>query len=295
MMYLYAAYGLNIESELILPELVAAGDGNDISILLSDSHDQEFVDKVDHTYLRADDEISLTIKDVATFVIRLGKEVVIHPTINVEKRTLSRYVIGPVMALLLSQRGYLVLHASCVKVVDEAIAFLGEPGMGKSSMAVAFYSLGYQVIADDVTVVHVSPGDPLVAYPAFPQIKLDPEVVSVIETTANFSDPVDKFDGKLGYRVEYAFCNSPTMLGRIFILEKEMHSEFEKISPQEAIKELLRNSYPTRWGFPGGGDHFLRCAEAVRRVPIYRIRRASSVTALKDLASNLVRFMDGQI
>lgn len=283
-------------SELILPELITAESGADISIILHETDRSQDFDNLSRSHLQMDAvEASLSIKDVATFIIREGKQIIIHPADNVEPRTLSRYVIGPVMAILLSQRGFLVLHASCVKIADGAVAFLGEPGMGKSSMAAALYSLGYPVISDDVTAVHVNSSYPLNVFPASPQIKLDLEATSVFEPEVSLPDPVDRVDGKFVYKLEGAFCNSATTLSRLYVLEKETRIGMERLSSQEAIKEVLKNSYPTRWDYPGGSDHFLRCATIVSKVPIYRIGRAPLISALRELANEVAASIDNPL
>lgn len=62
---------------------------------------------------------------------------------------------GTVLALFLTLRRELVLHASAVAIGDQALAFVGHSGRGKSTMAALGISWGARAIADDVLVVDV--------------------------------------------------------------------------------------------------------------------------------------------
>ncbi|RYV50744.1 hypothetical protein [Pengzhenrongella frigida] len=57
---------------------------------------------------------------------------------------------GASLAFLLYRRSHLVLHASAVDLGDHALAFVGNSGMGKSTMAALLCSDGARLITDDV-------------------------------------------------------------------------------------------------------------------------------------------------
>ena len=63
---------------------------------------------------------------------------------------LAVYLLGPVMGFVLRLRGITCLHASAVMVDNRALAFLGPPGAGKSTLAAAFALSGHPVLSDDV-------------------------------------------------------------------------------------------------------------------------------------------------
>ncbi|GAA4191432.1 hypothetical protein GCM10022288_22220 [Gryllotalpicola kribbensis] len=62
----------------------------------------------------------------------------------------SVLTLGGFLAWQLYQRGHLVLHASAVEVGGGAIAFTGNSGMGKSTMATLMCAAGARMLADDV-------------------------------------------------------------------------------------------------------------------------------------------------
>jgi hypothetical protein len=64
---------------------------------------------------------------------------------------------GTVSAFLLTLRGKTVLHASAVGIDGVALAFVGQSGRGKSTLAAVLSREGADVVADDVLTVDTGP------------------------------------------------------------------------------------------------------------------------------------------
>lgn len=64
---------------------------------------------------------------------------------------------GTVSAFLLSLRGHTVLHASAVSVGGRALAFVGQSGRGKSTLAALLCGAGADLVTDDLLVVATEP------------------------------------------------------------------------------------------------------------------------------------------
>ena len=62
-------------------------------------------------------------------------------------------IAGSLAAYLLSAEGRLVLHASAVEVDGKALAFVGQSGQGKTTMATLLCAAGYPFVADDLLPV----------------------------------------------------------------------------------------------------------------------------------------------
>lgn len=85
--------------------------------------------------------------------------------------------LGPALILALAIRGAWCLHASAVSCGGRLLAFTGESGNGKSTLAAYLDTQGasgFRRIADDVTPLALGPGG-LNALPHYPQLKLPPE------------------------------------------------------------------------------------------------------------------------
>jgi hypothetical protein len=70
----------------------------------------------------------------------------------------QRLLVGQVLPAAAALRGFEVLHASAVSLGDQAIAFAGDSGLGKSSLALRLLQRGAALIAEDVLTVHERDG-----------------------------------------------------------------------------------------------------------------------------------------
>jgi len=283
-MYSYSAYGLGIHSDLPLPELNAAIVKKDITVQIRKVDNNPLPLIYNQPVLNiTPNEIILSIEEVGTFVIHGGTIIDVSPAPNVEDAVLRRYLIGTIMALLLYQRGLLVLHASSLNINGSAVAFLGNPGSGKSSIAAALHKNGHEIITDDVSAI-VFEGDNFKVLPGYPQIKLSDDVARSLGYDINSSIKLDRQEEKRGYRVNNELIESPIELRQIYILTEASDQGIQRVTPQEAVKEIIRHSYPTRFAQPENPEHFLKCVNIINKIPLYRLYRSSSLQALPGLA-----------
>jgi hypothetical protein len=89
---------------------------------------------------------------------------------------------GGLFASLLMLRGELVLHASAAVVGQVAIAFVGESGMGKSTLATLMSSAGAPLLTDDVLRVQVDGN--AYAYAGSTETRLRDGSLSMVDVSA---------------------------------------------------------------------------------------------------------------
>jgi len=158
--FYYFAYGLFIRSVIGCPSLQRvsplAGTVPDVDLLLGsvpESLDKPLTRGV--LFEATGDEYLLKIPGVGKFLVRNGNEIVIETSNETE---CSWLIVGTPLAALLQQRGLLVLHASVVETEFGAIAFAGNSGVGKSTIAAGMMERGYgQLLADELCVVEKCP------------------------------------------------------------------------------------------------------------------------------------------
>jgi hypothetical protein len=110
----YFAYGLSIASDLDLPGL-NRGTSTEPDILITVPPKPVCVycpDTVES--MEIDTHQTRLCCPEAMFDIREGRDVVVTPTARFDPYTVGLMLVGPVLATVLHQRGYLVLHASAV-------------------------------------------------------------------------------------------------------------------------------------------------------------------------------------
>lgn len=230
------------------------------------------------------EEIHLFWKDAGAFLVRGGREIVVDPVPGVEDRVLRLCILGPALAMLLHQRGWLVLHASAVDIAGRAVAFLGGPGEGKSTMAAAMHARGHRLLADDVTAVRFVADHPTV-FPAFPQLKLWPESAVAL---GNDPGPLPRLEPgleKRSLRASRGFLSTPLTLKHIYVLAEGKTPHSEPLRPQQALVKLIGHSYAGRLlRNVKASAHFFDCAELVNNVAVSSLERPRSLPALPDVA-----------
>ncbi|MEA5506359.1 hypothetical protein VB735_25260 [Halotia wernerae UHCC 0503] len=277
-MKVYQAYNLCIASELFLPELIESQGNPDVIIRLG---------KLDHSTgvkFNRGSNFRGEVAEVGKFLVSEGREIVIEPVMAVEEALLRTIVLGPILSILLRQRGLLVLHASCVEIKNHAVAFMGGSGWGKSTLAAAFHSQGYEILTDDVMPVEIITGG-VIVLPTYPQFKLCPEAATALGHNIESLSLVSQNSFKLAYKFPRGFQQTPLPLQRIYVLSKGTEHEITSLKPQDAFVELVRHtramSLVTEPEFLT--SHLRLCTELVRHVNFRCFTRKPCLTDLPEL------------
>lgn len=201
-------------------------------------------------------------------------------------------LIGPVAACLLTLDGRHPLHASAVRIAGEAVAFLGQPGVGKSTMAAACLLAGYPVIADDLLTIRWQGATPCVC-PGYPEIRLWPgsgrrliprfdRLPRVVPTASKrYLDPRQHGAG---------FADAPVPLRAIYELRRSKRltrPRVEPVAPHDAFLLLLPHLYNTAMQAPQMlAEQFHQLGALARGVTIRRLilpRAGFAPTRLPDV------------
>ncbi len=283
-MHTYRAYGLNIHSEIELPELVAAEAGSaDVTITMGgfDRSAPASANGSSESWATSD-RAFLLFEDAGGFLIDRGSQILIDRLAGCEDRTIRLYLLGPVFGVMLHQRGFLVLHASSVLIGAGAVAFVAEKGTGKSTLAAAFHAAGYGIVADDIVAVDVSAADGPIAHPAFPQLKLFPEAAAQLdERPEDLPFLMPDFD-KRHRRVVDKFPQGPLALKRIYVLLDGECETIEPLAAQESFMQIVRHSYTLPMLRASGTEtaHFHQAVRLVQSIPVQRLLRRRSIGVL---------------
>lgn len=295
-MYHYVAYGLSIRSGLPLPELIVSRAAPDSlasgGVVVRTGIVRRLPPQVDAAgfgFWATADEACHFLEKVGAFLVREGREIVVEPVLGAEERLLRLSLLGPAMGLLLHQRGLLVVHASVVARGGQAVAFLGNNGGGKSTIAAALYAKGYDVVADDVAAIGIDPSGPIV-FPAFPQLKLWPEAATLLGENPESLPILHPGFDKRGWHVGRGFSTEGRRLERVYVLAQGPAPALEPLEPRQAWLELMRNWYGNRFGrdlLQARGSaalHLRQCVALAGRVPMHRLRRSGGPSSLLHLA-----------
>ena len=204
----------------------------------------------------------------------------------------ATYLLGPILGRLLRLRGTTCLHASAVAFGENAVAFVGSEGAGKSTTAAALALRGHAILSDDVVALAQRDGSFFV-HPAYPYLCLWPESVESIygsaEALPRFSANYEKRCLSLG-KQELRFEERTLQLAAIYILGERRGDPaplVQEIAPREAFLALVANTFATNILDSGmRAKEFETLGRLVPSVPIRQLcahQDASRLTDLSDL------------
>ena len=309
----HVVYGLRVRANIALPGLPLALDSNayDVRIHLKDwdSFPTTFSESVEILYTSsedfASDQPSLRVgvlpggeyfvffySDKVRFAVeRQGREIWGDWPENYTFEDACTYLLGPVLGFVLRLRGVISLHASAVAVDGQAIALLGSPGAGKSTIAAAFAQCGFSVIADDVVAL-VEDGKNFQVQPGYPRLNLWSDSVRALfgsdEALPRITPTWDKRYLALGDN-GFGFASKPLRLAAVYVLgARDAPLEapvIDYLSGSNALAEFVTNTYVNYLL-----DRDMRSREfdvltrLVVRVPIRRVRPSAEYSAVRDLS-----------
>lgn len=290
MSHFYSAYGLTLQSEIQLPELISTlATDADVWIHFDAIIDSPLqTENTLHCYQNTDAGMYLYWQGVGTFLIQEGQDVLIDLEIDLDEDRLRLFILGAVMGVVLHQRGFLVLHASAVALEGEAVAFIGQKRWGKSTMAATLHDRGHSLIADDVVALEIQRHQ-IQVQPAFPQIKLWPDAVACIGKQPEDLPRLGARLEKRNHQLSSGFMADILPLRYIFVLGQGDEVAIKPLPPQEIIQHLMQNSYVTRFEQTllqeRGASHFKQLMILAQQVPLLRLLRPASLDLLPDIAT----------
>jgi hypothetical protein len=292
----YFAYGLNIRSEIRLPDMehrAMADPANistpDIEIYRDIISQWPELDALGNGFWGTENEACYVDLNVGAFLVRNGQEIIVDLTTNVEESVLMMYLLGPVLGMALHQRNCLLLHGSAIAVDDGAVVFLGNSGSGKSTTAAALYARGYPLISDEMIAIDMNGIDGPSIRPAVPRIKLCPKSASTIGYDPATLSAYHDYDirSRRECVATDGFLDTNLPIRRIYVFKTNEQQRIEYLSAKEGMMELVKHAYPEfATLLEGTGPSAIRFhyrIQLAKAAPVCCLNRKFSLNALSDL------------
>lgn len=280
--YLYKAYELTIQSEILLPELLPLKDKEcdkpDITISLGKvPEDIRMAVNEGQTFKFEKNEMWFSIKEVAVYYIYNGDTIIIDPCEGYNDDHLRLFIHGSTFGMLLIQRKNVAIHGSTLVIEGKSAIFTGVSGAGKSTLSVALRNKGYRFLADDISAIGKNSDGSFTVKPGLPHQKLCKDAM------IKMGYDVDKFIKVNDERDKYAvpvgslFCEEPVPLKAIFELAVDDVDSVKiiDVSASEKFIRMMKNLYLIDVTRYSGMEnvYFKKCMEIASEISYYRIIR----------------------
>jgi len=295
-MFKYWGFGMHIASEMEFPELlpfdfivpdVIIKSGN-----TPDSLEGENVIKRAFSYI-GKDEYLLKIKNICTYYTSKGRDIIYNPCDGIDEKSIRLFLLGTVMAAVLYHRGRIPLHGSAIVKDGKLIVFVGNSGVGKSTLSAHLAIKGYELFTDDICIMQNNlPSRPgIFGTASYPMMKLWKNTIAELNNDQyNIDYQLRPQLPKYGQFFFDGFIKEPLPLGKIFILNDSGSYDkitVSKIENAQIFKKLVIHSYRRQFiTNPALGIvQFSLLTQIASEIPVYEVKRSLIETTVDQLCN----------
>jgi hypothetical protein len=195
------------------------------------------------------------------------------------------------MPLIRGMEGDLVIHASAVAVGDGAVAFAGQTGRGKSTLAAAFASASMPFLADDGVTLSRG-GERYLVAPNRPSFRLWQDSQHAVGARLEEPDEDELEKTTVDAGEHLPFQSEPLPLRAFYFLGRGESGDVRiaPIAPQPALAELINHAF-----LLDVADrrllrsHFDALADLAERVPCFSLDYPRDYALLTDVIAAVKR------
>lgn len=204
-----------------------------------------------------------------------GRSIACRPFRQTDSESFHVYLLGQALSFALVKGGFEPLHATAVVVEDQAVAFLGDCGFGKSTLAAAFLQAGHRLLTDDLLLLRTTTRG-ILAYAGPPRIKLFPEMARKFLGQASSGVPMNPNTQKLIIPLDDNWvCADAAPLATIYVLAPPHEVagrdiRIVSISQREAFVMLLASAFNYVISDPGRLRRQFEATQALANAAIVR-------------------------
>lgn len=226
------------------------------------------------TFGRDGSALLLRFARTATFAVdNRTREIRCYPIGRARPDALRLVLLNQLLPLLFGCER-LVLHASAVATPAGAVAFVGRPGAGKSTIAAALARRGFPLIADDFLIIEQAAVIPH-AIPSKVEPRLWPDSVTALLGGGRFP-AVRRRSRKRRISpaavAGVALADARTPIHQIYVLPATDAEAVGRLKPQSALAALIACAFIAHVDQPGAArTAFDRVTTLVRQVPVRQL------------------------
>lgn len=291
-------YGLRVRSQIPLPHLLPwqgpPDHAPDLKIARGavPTRLPDLVRQTPFQQVSADGRARFAIDDVIAVLVEAGQRITVSSPLPDDAPDLPSCLLGPVLGVVLHQRGLAPLHAACLEINGQAVAFAGPSGKGKSTLAAALLAQGHRLLNDDITVLSVAEGGRFMAIPGYPQQRLWRDALEALSLPQGRPIRSNPNQGKFERGVMENACTAVVPLAAICHLAEAnptLPPGLQRAIGIDAVELVRRNIYRFNLGASlTSRPHLVRAAAGLAAsVPQYRLHRPITFADLPGFAAAL--------
>jgi len=218
---------------------------------------------------------------------------------NTDTEVVRHDLVAQVLPRVLGHRGELVLHASAVSTPQGAVAFIGNTGTGKSTIAASFSSSGHSPVSDDCLVVDTAGEGPRVA-PTFRGTRLWPDSAAVMVGPEDLSTLPSESGGKVSLpTITKAEWDHPgaLRLKAAFVLHPKRDGSLgspvlEELSPAQALMTFVEHSFQLDITHRPSQERRLELfSQLANQLPTYRLEYQQKYSCLDQVEQRILTLL----
>ena len=210
--------------------------------------------------------------------------------------SLQVYLLGRALSFALVKQGLEPIHSTAVVLDGDALAFIGESGFGKSSLAAGFLGDGHRLLTDDLLLVLQSPSGRFEAQPGPPRIKLFPWVARRCLGLSGEGVAMNNWSEKLVLPLGKEHHHArPAPLRTVYVLSsprevfRKQRIQIATLSQREAFVELIRHTFNHQVTDPERLQRlFAKSMELASKVPVKRISYPRDLSLLPEVRQRIL-------
>lgn len=295
--HFYKAFGFIFESDFEIPEFTPTQETRpDIRISVGPAPDGiPSPSSQGVLFQGSSSEFLLKVPNAGKIFVANGDTICVDKNSGAPWDDIRVFMLSSGMGALLHQRELLPMHASAIDLNGRVAMFMGNSGVGKSTLAAAFSKRGAHILADDISLIRHTEENSLLV-PAFPQVKLWEDSLKKLEDNPQDLKKVRAELGKYWKTITERFQDQPKPVTMAFLLSPVNTNEFSinRLKGIEKFNVLKNNTYKFRF-IHGSGlekNHFGNISRLANNVAVFKTERPSGGFELDKLVDLLLEQMN---
>ncbi len=233
-----------------------------------------------------------------SYLVQNGNEIVVDKRIESKTdKEVKAYVISHGLSFVLHMKNKMALHGATIGKNDKALTIIGSSGSGKSTISTSLMKQGYQLIADDISVMKIEEDDVQVEI-AVPQQKYCKDTALKegykLEDLECISEVRDKYRVLLKEEELYQGKSSLAGIFEIFLDKNATKVFVEQPQGLDLLKLLSYNMFSQYLFSNTNGmspEVFQTALQIAQKVPVYVIHRPEGIDTVEEITDTILKLM----